>query len=210
MKNVKEEIINLCKYLAEKEFMLATDGNISYRVSSNRIIITPRQKNKSELTVRDLVVLNLYGEKVSGKNFPSGEYKLHLMIYKYRKDIKAIIHTHPLFSTILSVADIKLDKPILPEMVLLVKEKIPTVEYATFYTEDLVNKVKKHIFTSNAFLLKNHGLLILAEDLQTALFRTLKVEHLAKVVYFAKLLDKTKALSKKQVEDLLKLRKTIV
>ncbi|MFN3551268.1 MAG: class II aldolase/adducin family protein [Endomicrobiia bacterium] len=210
MENVKKEIINICKYLAEKEFMLATDGNISYKISSNKILITPKQKNKSNLSVSDLVILNLDGKKVSGKNLPSGEYKLHLMIYKYRKDIKAIIHTHPLFSTILSVADIKLNKPILPEVVFTVKEKIPTIEYAPFYTQDLVNKVKKYIFTSNVFLLKNHGLLALAEDLQKAFFITLKVEQLAKVVYFTKLLGKTNTLSKKQIKDLLKLKKTIV
>lgn len=205
MKNVKKDIINICKYLAEKNFMLATDGNISCKIDKNTILITPKQKSKSVLTINDLVVLDLNGEKISGKNFPSGEYKLHIMVYKYRNDVKAIIHTHPLFSTVLSVLNIKLDKPILPEVVLLVGEKIPTVEYGTFYTEDLVNKVKKYIFDSNAFLLEKHGLLTFGESLEEAFFRTLKVEQLAKVVYFTNLFGrKVKTLTKEQVKDILK------
>ncbi|MEM2121911.1 MAG: class II aldolase/adducin family protein [Candidatus Woesearchaeota archaeon] len=204
-KEIKIKIVDICRELAQKDFMLATDGNVSCRISSDKILITPKQKNKIELKVEDLVLIDINGKKIKGRNEPSGEYKLHLMIYKNRRDINAVVHTHPLFSVVLSLVGFEINKAVLPEIVLLVGEKVPLVEYGTFYTEDLVKKVEKYVLNYNAFLLKNHGLLTIAEDLDKAFLRTLKVEQLAKTIYFSKLIGKINTLSKKEVKKILKM-----
>jgi L-fuculose-phosphate aldolase len=203
MKKAKE-IVEVCKKLYLENYITATDGNVSVR-QKDKIFITPKGISKENLSFDDLVVLDLNGRKVFGKREPSGEYRVHLLVYKERKDINAVIHTHPVFSTSLSVCGYSLLKPILPEVFLIVGE-IPIVEYGTPYTEELPNKLKKYVKDYNAFILKNHGLLTIGKNLEIAFFRTQKVEYLAKIFFISKMFGKVDYLNKKQIDKLLKIR----
>lgn len=202
----KKEIVDFCKYLSEKDFMVATDGNISVRVDKKKFLITPKGKEKRNLQPQDLVMIDVNGQKIEGFNEPSGEWRLHTTIYATRSDVNAVVHTHPVYTTALSVAGLSLLEPVLPEVVVTI-DGIPLVEYGTLYTEELAEKIKKYVHDYNAFILKNHGLVTIGEDLSVAVQRTLKIEHLAKVVFIAKMLGKVDTLSEEQVEKLLQLKK---
>ncbi|MCS7228325.1 MAG: class II aldolase/adducin family protein [Endomicrobia bacterium] len=202
----RKEIIDWCKYLAEREFMIATDGNISVRLDNRRLLITPKGKDKRTLHPQDLVIMDINGNKVEGMLEPSGEWRLHTTIYTVRDDVNAVVHTHPVYTTALSVAGISLLEPVLPEVVITI-DGVPLVEYGLLYTEDLANKLKKYLYNYNAFMLKNHGLVTIGENLNTAVFATLKVEHLSKIIFIAKTFGKIDVLSDDQVAQLLNLKK---
>ncbi|MCX7940212.1 MAG: class II aldolase/adducin family protein [Endomicrobia bacterium] len=203
---IEKEIISVCKYLAEKEYIVGTDGNVSVRVDDTKMVITPKAKSKLNLKPDDLVVIDFEGKKIKGFNEPSGEWRVHSMIYRFRQDVNAVIHTHPTYSTVSSVAGVRFDKVVLPEIIVSVGN-IAVVEYGTLYTEDLAKKVQKYVQDNNAFILKNHGLVTVGEDIKTALYRTEKVEHLSKVIIIAKLLGSIDYLTDSQVEEISKLVK---
>lgn len=205
MLQYKNEIVKICKYLSYQGFMTANDGNISVRVDKEKILITPKQKNKKSLSIKDLVVIDFNGKVVEGKNTPSGEWRVHTYIYQTRNDVNAVIHTHPVYITAFAVAGISLDKPILPEVLINIG-KIVLVEYATFYSKELAEKVKKFVVNHDVLMLRNHGLITVGKNLEEALIKTEKTEHLAKIVFIAKLLGKINFLSKKQIEELLKIK----
>ncbi|MCX7910278.1 MAG: class II aldolase/adducin family protein [Endomicrobia bacterium] len=202
MNNVKKEILNICKYLVLKNYINIFDGNISYRIDNNQVLITPKRKNKYTLSLDDLVILDYDGKKLYGKNEPSGEWRLHLMIYKQREDINAVIHTHPVFSTAISLVENNISKPILVEIVPFL-EKIKEIKCTSFYTEKLAESVKKYINKFDIFILKNHGLLTIGKTLDEALFLTEKIEYLAKILFIVKILGKKfKVLSKKEINEI--------
>lgn len=202
----KKEIVDYCKYLSDKDFMIATDGNISVRIDKCKFLITPKGKEKKNLQPQDLVIIDINGQKIDGVNEPSGEWRLHTTIYAARSDINAVVHTHPVYTTAFSVAGLHLLEPILPEVVVNI-DGIPLVEYGTLYTEELAIKIKKYVYDYNAFILKNHGLVTISENLSTAVQNTLKIEHLAKIVFIAKMLGKVDILSEEQVNKLFQLKK---
>lgn len=198
---LEQEVIKVCKNLVEKNYVVATDGNVSVRIDNTKILITPKTKGKENLQPQDLVVIDLTGKKIKGILEPSGEWRLHTVIYQCRPDVNAVIHSHPVYSTALSVAGVALDKVVLPEVMLTVGN-IAMVEYATLYTEKLARNVQKYVNNCNAFILKNHGLVTIAESLEIAFYRTEKVEHLAKIIFVAKLLGKIDYLTDEQIAEL--------
>ncbi len=204
LSEVKNKIISVCEYLKNNGFLISTEGNISTRIDNNKIVITPKRKDKKNLKPSDLVVIDLNGKKLLGKNQPSGEWRVHSIIYKLRPEIKAVIHTHPVYTTALSLTNFNINIPVLPEIIFEVG-KISLVEYAPFYTEELAENLKKYIKDSNAFILKNHGLITIGTSLEEALVKTEKVEYLCKVLFIANSFGKITYLSKKQVGNLLKL-----
>jgi L-fuculose-phosphate aldolase len=60
----REEIIRVCRLLHEKGYVAATDGNVSVRLSKNRILSTPSGFSKGFLAPEQLVVTDLEGKKI--------------------------------------------------------------------------------------------------------------------------------------------------
>ncbi|MCV5435291.1 class II aldolase/adducin family protein, partial [Escherichia coli] len=57
-----------------------------------------------ETKPEDVVILNLDGEVVEGERKPSSELDMHLIYYRNREDINALVHTHsPYAKTIASL-----------------------------------------------------------------------------------------------------------
>ena len=83
-----EQIIKTGAVLYEKNFIYATNGNISVRVDKN-IFITTTGLCKGELKSKDILKVDLNGKVIKGK--PSIELHMHLGIYKSRKDVNAVI-----------------------------------------------------------------------------------------------------------------------
>ncbi len=206
--SIRKEIIEICRLIYTRGLVTATDGNISARIGENEILITPSGKNKGMVEVQDLVVIDLQGKKISGIMQPSGEYRIHTMIYQQRPDINAVVHAHPPYATAFSVAGISLMQCVLPEIILTIGA-VPLAEYATLYTEELASSIEKYIKDYNAVLLKNHGVVTIGNDLLCAYHRMEKVEHMAKIIYLARTLGNIDVLTKEQIDSLMKVRESL-
>ena len=90
VKEVKKEIVKFSKLMYEKDYVAASEGNISCRISENRILITPSKMIKKFLKGSDLVEINMEGEVVKGSHKPTTERFTHIEIYKQNPDIKII------------------------------------------------------------------------------------------------------------------------
>src|SRR5205823_5631174 len=155
----------------------ATDGNISARTRKNFILATAANTCKGKIKNPDIIKVDLKGKKVQskvqGKGKPSTELKLHLYIYERRKDINAIVHTHPKFSTAFATAGFALDKAVLPEIYLKFGA-IPLAKYATPSTDEVPESISKFVDKYNAILLANHGLVTFGKTLEEAYYLTEK------------------------------------
>jgi L-fuculose-phosphate aldolase len=78
-------------------------GNISARLGSDAMLITPSGMEKDSLDAKDISVMSLYG-KVSDGPRPSSEWRLHAALYRKHGGILAVVHPHPIFS--LTVTDV--------------------------------------------------------------------------------------------------------
>lgn len=190
-----------------KGFISATDGNISIKVSENRILFTPSGKCKGFLEFDDLIITDLDGKKLTGSSQPSSELYMHLNTYKNRNDISAIVHAHPPITVALSFANIDL-KCILPEVILSIGEKIPTVPYKATGTMKLAESIIPFIKDYDAIILEKHGTLTLGKDIFSAYYKLEKIESMANVFYIAKQLGNINYLNSQEIEELIKIRES--
>lgn len=205
---LKQEIIFYSKLCHKNKFLAATDGNISVRTKDGYILTTATHTCKGFLTLKDIIKTELSGKVVQGKGKISTEFKLHKFIYEQRKDINAVIHTHPRFITAFAAAGIALDKIVFPEIYLFFG-KIPLAKYATPSTDEMPESVAPYIKNYDAIMLANHGLVTFGSTLEEAYFKTEKVEHIAEVSYYSKMLGGAKELTHRQIEKLNEIKKQI-
>lgn len=201
----RREICITGRWMYERGFIVASEGNISVRLEDDRILTTPTCMNKGMLTQEDLVVTDLDGRQLSGTHKVSSELAVHLLFYRVRPDVNAICHAHPPSATGFAVAGRGLDRALLPEVIVGLGQ-IPLVQYATPGTPALSAVIEPYAPHYDALLLANHGVVTCGPDLLTAFFRMETVEHSAKITLAAEMAGEPVLLSSREVAKLMAAR----
>ena len=190
--------------------MLAgADGNVSYRISNDEIVITPSGISKARMSEDDFCIINIDGEILHGK--PSSERLMHLQIYHSCPSAKAVIHAHPPHAiawTLANTSMSELPSKSLPEII-LAAGKIPFVQYARTGTQAMGDVLIPYLPNQRSFILKNHGAVTWGESLDEALLGMERVEHTAHILYLAKNMGEISELPKEEIQALHEKRKTI-
>lgn len=200
----KKRLVEICHKVYTKGFVAAYDGNISCRTSRNTVLITRSGICKGDVTEKDIVEIDLAGKVLFTKQKISTENKIHLLAYQKRKEVNAVVHCHPTYATAFALIGEGMDKHYLPEVFLTIG-KVPLCKYATPSTDLVPKSLEPYINFSWAMLLQNHGAVTLGKSLDEAYFRMEKLEHAAKIILLARLVGKPKELSKKNINDILKI-----
>jgi L-fuculose-phosphate aldolase len=194
-------LIEICHRLYEKNFVSATDGNVSVRLENNNFLTTRTGINKGMVTEEDLIEVDLRGKVISGNNKPSTELAMHLYIYSNRPDINAVVHAHPPYATGFATARQPLTGCLLPEVIVGLGA-IPLAEYATPSTSEVLKSIEPFVNQADAILLANHGVVTYGKDLLDAYFKMEKVEHAAHITFVSRMLGGEKLLTKEEIEKL--------
>jgi L-fuculose-phosphate aldolase len=201
----RRDICTVGRWVAERGYVAATDGNISVRLGPRRVLTSPTAVNKGMMSPDDLVVTDLEGKKLSGRRNPSSELAMHLLIYKRRPDVNAVCHAHPPVATGYAAAGLPLNKALVSEVVLALG-CIPVARYGTPGTPELTEALEPLVTHFDSILMANHGVVCYGPDLLTAWFRMETTEHFARVALVTELLGKQVLLSGEDVEKLLAAR----
>lgn len=154
-------------------------GNLSVR-RGDRFAATPTGVAYDAFDAADVPVLSVDGETLAGKMTPTSEVPMHSGIYQ-RLDAGAIVHTHSTWATTLAVLGEEL--PPVHYMITSVGRRVPVAGYAPYGTDDLAELVVDAMADadSDACILANHGLVVVGEDLPSAVEKTEHVENLCQV-----------------------------
>lgn len=201
LKKLSEDIVSVCRRVYEKGWVAANDGNVSVRLSETEVLCTPTGMSKSLVEVRDLVVCDLKGLKLSGNGQCTSELGMHLTAYGMRPDVHAVVHAHPPVATGFAVAGRALDKALLPEAIVQLGA-VPLARYGLPGTPALAEGMLPYIPSYDAILLENHGCTTFGADLWQAFFRMETVEHVARVTLVAEMLGGGRALPRAEVDKL--------
>lgn len=199
------EIVRCCRRLWQRGLIAGQDGNVSVRYHPGRLLVTPRGLLKSELTVEDIVEVDLEGRHVGGSRTASTELDLHLRVYRRRPDCGAVVHAHPPTATAFAVVGEGIPGNVLPEVAVLMGD-VPLVPYATTGTPALGDAVEPSLESAHAVLLANHGAVTWGGTLAAARIRMETLEHAARILAAARRLGPITQLTPEQMTDLERLR----
>jgi L-fuculose-phosphate aldolase len=198
----KEKIVKVCQRLLNDGHVIGSAGNVSIRVKNEEgeiVLITPSNVNYEEMDLNDILVINLDGKVIEGEKNPSVEKHLHLGIYKEREDVNAIIHSHGIYSTILSTLNLSLP-PVMEELVPYLGGEIICSEYGEAGSEDLASNVLKNLEERNAVILANHGSICCGSHLEGAYTVLKYLERGSKIYYLAKLIKEPNLLPEDTID----------
>ena len=177
----------LCKVGAlcyQKSLIVGADGNLSARMQDGTILITPAGAMKGFLEPQHIAHIDMEGKVVDGGPGPSTEVGIHLISYRERPDMKAMVHAHPPHAVALTIAEVDMQLPIIPEIIVTIGG-IPTAPFGTPGTEELPESIREIVRCSDTLIMKNHGAVCLGSNLMDAFKKLDMVEHTARILWLA-------------------------
>jgi L-ribulose-5-phosphate 4-epimerase len=169
-KPAKQQIVQTAQELVEKGYLMATGGNISLRIiGQDAFAITPSNIGYITMTEEDVCILDFDLEMLEGALKPSVEAGMHGAIYQARRDVNAIVHTHQVYTSALTLIDAPIPS-LFDEQARFLGRSVEIIPYAPSGTGMLKNKIAKHVRSHhNAYMMKNHGALIFGHGMERAI-----------------------------------------
>lgn len=95
LEQLKQQVFEANMELPKKGLVVYTWGNVSgIDRETGWVVIKPSGVGYEQMTVEDMVVVDLEGNIVEGRLNPSSDTATHLEIYKAFNEIGGIVHTH--------------------------------------------------------------------------------------------------------------------
>lgn len=201
----RESIVEVCRRMYMRGLISGGQGNVSVRLGSEAILITPTGINKGFVKPEDLVVADMDGRRVEtgmGDGAVSSEVKVHLAAYRVRKDCRAVVHAHPATSVALTLAGVSLEPVYLPESVITLGI-VPTGTYATPSSAELARGVELLAANHDVIMMERHGAVCLGPDPFAAYDRLESLEHNSRILLMARLAGTPRPLPEDEIARLL-------
>ncbi|MBI1321255.1 MAG: class II aldolase/adducin family protein [Candidatus Hydrogenedens sp.] len=180
--------------LLREGLVARTWGNVSVRLDDHRYIITPSGRTYEELQPEDMVIADYQTGKYEGSIKPSTERKVHEALYRTRKDVGAVIHTHQTNASVVAAARREVP-PILDDQVQLLGPTVRVADYALPSTRKMERVCVKALKGRNAALMANHGALCVGPTLEDAFVACVVLEKACKAFIEAEFLGGAKSIN---------------
>jgi L-fuculose-phosphate aldolase len=190
----KEKLALACRILGTVGHDDMDLGHVSVRSPDDpgRMIIKGKGLCLSEVHPDDLATVDFDYRKIDGRRDLHGELPIHIEIYRARKDVHSIIHTHPLYATAFSATE-QILRPISNEGVLFAKP----LPYFNEETDLIVApaqgaSLSEKLGDAKAVIMKNHGITVVGESLEQATVYAYLLEKTIKIFFVAKVFGEPK------------------
>ena len=196
----KKLIVDTGKELYKQNLTLGTWGNISVLDSETGLVyIKPSGMDYNDINPEDIIVVDKKGNTIEGLRKPSIEMPMHLSIYNVRKDVGAIVHYHPIYSSVLAVTGFSLPG-ICEDFVQIVGEIVLCAKYALPGSDKLAENAVASLGNRNAVFLLNHGTLCVGKDMKEAMKVCYVVEKTAHIYILSKSVGKCRIIPEEDIK----------
>ena len=190
------QLVEFCHRMQADELTVGTSGNLSVR-SGDHIAITPSGVVYDHLTPESICVIDLDGHKVEDGLDPSSEVPMHTSVYR-ATDAGAVVHTHPLYCTTLSV--LMDEVPPVHYMIALLGGPVRVAKYARFGSAELAENSVRAMAGRFGALMQNHGATTYGDTLAKAYTRSVYLEWVCKLYHQAKLIGEPNLLPLDEID----------
>lgn len=196
---LKQKLAQATRMLA-REKLLESSGHVSVRIpGTNKVLIGPADVSRDLVQRADIITVDLDSKQLEGRTKAPLETEIHTGIYRARKDVGAVVHSHPVHSVVFSITK----KPILPVTVhgAIFADGVPTLEHVGHVnTRELGDALAKTLGNSRAALLKMHGTAVVGATLEEAFVAAIQLEENAEKQLWAEATGTAQAMTKEEAE----------
>ena len=175
-------------------------GNVSMRMPSGEILITPSGMIYEDMVVDDMVVLDVNGNRIEGERKPSSDTEGILYIFRERPDINAVIHTHQPYATAISLIqdEFRADLTTLGNAC---RGNVKCTPYSSPGSLEMGIDTVNYLGDQLAVILSHHGVMTVGENLKTALNAAVYLEECARGYLAARACGETRHLTDEQIKQ---------
>jgi L-fuculose-phosphate aldolase len=167
---------------------------------TEHVLINAGKSVRSALTAEDIIAIDMDGRPVEGDVVPPMEFHIHTEIYRRRPDVNAVAHTHPLWSTLFSMAGEEV-KPVTMQAAVMGPIRF-FPKTASINRKPLAEELAAALGQDRVVMLKSHGAVIAGRDIVEAFVLAIYLEETARRQYLARALGTPYALSAAEVETI--------
>ena len=179
---MKQQLVDAIRML-ERLSIVDHSGHGSVRRDAASFYVNSAASARGALTVDDLVAVDLEGRVIEGTERPPLEYHIHSEIYRARPDVQAVLHTHPRWSTFLTMTGVGY-QVVYAQGALL--GDVPIVDSPlSVNTRPMGERVAATLGSGPAVLLKSHGAVIVGSTIVQCFARAAYLEENAYRQYMA-------------------------
>ena len=158
---LKQQLADAIRMLARAE-VVDHSGHGSARRDDESFFINSAASTRGALTTGDIVAVDFDGNLVEGSARPPFEFHIHSEIYRARPDVRAVMHTHPRWSTFLTMVG-EPYRVVYAQGALLAG--IPLLDSPlSINTRPMGEQVAATLGPHPAVLLKSHGAVVVGSD----------------------------------------------
>jgi L-fuculose-phosphate aldolase len=184
--------------MLERAGVIDFNGHFSWRVPGReQMLINSGVSVRSALTSADIVLVDFDGNLVEGDAVPPMEFHIHSEIYRARPDVGAVVHTHPLWSTLFSMAGVAV-QPVIMQAAVLGPIRLFD-ETASINRRELGQRVAAQLGDGRVLMLRSHGSVAAGEGIVEAFVLAVYLEETAQRQHLASQLGAPTVLSEEQV-----------
>jgi ribulose-5-phosphate 4-epimerase/fuculose-1-phosphate aldolase len=164
-----------------------TRGHISVRVpdNPNLFFMKPHSFGFDEITMDNIVICNLDGEKVGGGGRRHSEVFIHSEIFKTRPDVMSVIHSHPDNAVALSATG----RPVLP----ISQPGAAFSDGVPYYTDtiELIRTVEmgagvaRALGAHKAVMMRNHGVAVVGRSIEESVILAIMLDNACRIQLLA-------------------------
>ncbi len=178
----RQQLVDAIRML-ERANVVDYNGHFSARVGEDRVLINSGPSVRGALAASDIIAIDMDGKPLDGNVPPPLEFHLHTEIYRARPDVNAVVHTHPRWSTYLSMTGTPY-KPVFAQGVLL--GDIPLFDSPnSINTKPMGEQLAKTLGAQPSVLLKSHGVTVVGSDIIEAFTLAIYLEENSERQYMA-------------------------
>jgi L-fuculose-phosphate aldolase len=179
---MKQQLVDAIRML-ERAGIIDHNGHCSARCDAKTFFINSGGAVRGALTVDDIVCVDMDGNLVEGGAKPPLEFHIHSEIYRARPDVGSVMHTHPQWSTFLTMTGVPY-KAVYAQGVLVMP--LPVMDSPmSVNTKPMGEKLAAALGTHSAALLKAHGAVTVGADIVEAFVLAAYLEENAYRQYMA-------------------------
>jgi L-fuculose-phosphate aldolase len=187
--------------MMERAEVIDFNGHMSCRLpGTEHILVNAGKSVRSALTAEDIIAIDMDGRPVEGDVVPPMEFHIHTEIYRRRPDVNAVAHTHPLWSTLFSMAGEEV-KPVTMQAAVMGPIRF-FPKTASINRKPLAEELAAALGEDRVVMLKSHGAVIAGSDIVEAFVLAIYLEETARRQYLARALGTPYALSAAEVETI--------
>jgi L-ribulose-5-phosphate 4-epimerase len=165
----KKLIVETAQKLVGKGYLMATGGNLSMRIAGQEVFaITPSNYDYMKMVPEDICILTFDLKQLEGTLKPSVESVMHAAIYRTRGDVNAIVHTHQVYASALTLIQASIPT-LFDEQARFLGRSVEIIPYAPSGSGMLANTIARNVRDhNNAYMMQNHGALVFGHDMERA------------------------------------------